>query len=34
VEYSLVNGVLAIENGAATDQRAGKILRMSKGSVV
>ena len=34
VEYSLVNGVLAIENGTATDQRAGKILRMSKGSVV
>ena len=27
VEYSLVNGVLAIENGKATDQRAGKILR-------
>ena len=27
VEYCLVNGVLAIENGAATDQRAGKILR-------
>lgn len=27
VEYSLVNGVLAIDNGKATDQRAGKILR-------
>ncbi|MBU1902223.1 MAG: amidohydrolase family protein, partial [Proteobacteria bacterium] len=27
VEYSLVNGVLAIDNGKATDQRPGKILR-------
>ena len=27
VEYCLVNGVLAIDNGKATDQRAGKILR-------
>ena len=34
VEYSLVNGVLAIENGTATDQRAGKILRMSEGRVI
>jgi len=34
VEYSLVNGVLAIYNGKATDQRAGKILRMSEGRVI
>lgn len=27
VEYCLVNGVLAIDNGKATDQRAGKVLR-------
>lgn len=33
VEYSLVNGVLAIDNGTATDQRAGKVLRMSEGRV-
>ena len=33
VEYCLVNGVLAINNGKATDQRAGKVLRMSKGRV-
>jgi len=33
VEYSLVNGVLAIDHGIATDQRAGKILRMSEGRV-
>ena len=34
VEYSLVNGVLAIDYGKATDQRAGKILRMSEGKVI
>ena len=27
VEYCLVNGVLAIDHGNATDQRAGKVLR-------
>ena len=27
VEYLLVNGVLVIDNGKATDQRAGKLLR-------